>query len=317
MPHVQTVKGPVHTADLGRTLMHEHLFVVNPEVQANYPGFAGWNEDEQIEAGARKLNELHAAGYDTLVDVTVMPMGRDVERVRRLADLTELNIIVATGLYAFDEIPGPLSAPTPEGEEDALVGLFAGDIETGTGDTGIRAAVIKVATDRPGITPGSERILRAAAKAHRRTGAPITTHSRPRKRGGLDQQRIFAEEGVDLGRVIIGHSGDTGDADHLEELVANGSYIGMDRFGIEWIPFEERVGIVAEMCRRGHAGRMVLSHDAGLFNDWGSPTFPSWHYLHLHEDVLPELRRQGVTEEQIDQMLIDNPRAIFEQQEPY
>jgi phosphotriesterase-related protein len=317
MPQVQTAKGPVDTAVLGRTLMHEHLFVVSPELQVNYPGFGGWDEEVQMQAGAARLNALKAAGYDTLVDVTVMPMGRDVARIRRLAELTELNIIVATGLYAFDELPGPLSVPPADGEEDRLVELFAGDIENGTGDTGVCAAIIKVATDRPGITPGSERVLRAAAKAHRRTGAPITTHSRPRKRGGLDQQRIFAEEGVDLGRVIIGHSGDTSDVDYLEEVIDNGSYIGMDRFGIDWIPFEERVGIVVAMCERGHADRMVLSHDAQLFNDWGSPAFPRWHYLHLHEDVLPELRRQGVSDDQIDQMLIENPRTIFEAQEPY
>jgi phosphotriesterase-related protein len=133
----------------------------------------------------------------------------------------------------------------------------------------------------------------------------------------LDQQRVFAEEGVDLGRVIIGHSGDTTDGDYLEELIKNGSYLGMDRFGLDLIPFEERVASVVEMCRRGHADRMVLSHDAGVFNDWGTSPFPRWHYLHLHEDVLPELRLQGVTEEEIDQMLIGNPRRIFESQEPY
>jgi phosphotriesterase-related protein len=297
--------------------MHEHLFVVNPELQSNFPGYGGWDEEEQLRSGAQKLNALHAAGYSTLVDATVMPMGRDVRRIRRLAELTDLNIIVATGLYVFDEIPGALSVRPPKGQEDPLIDLFRSDIEVGTGSTAIRAGIIKVATDRPGITRGSERVLRAAAQAHRQTGTPITTHSRPRLRGGLDQQRVFAEEGVDLSRVIIGHSGDTTDVDYLEEVVANGSYIGMDRFGIDWIPFEERVEIVQKMCARGHSNRMVLSHDASLFTDWGSPTFPHWHYLHLDDDVLPELRRRGVTDDQIDQMLIENPRQIFENQEPY
>src|SRR5205807_2646373 len=113
------------------------------------------------------------------------------------------------------------------------------------------------------------RVLRAVAQAHRQTGVPISTHTHAASRRGLDQQRVFQEEGVDLTRVVIGHSGDTTDAAYLEEIIANGSYIGMDRFGIDaMLPFEDRVGIVATMCERGHADKMVLSHDASCFMDW-------------------------------------------------
>ena len=150
-----------------------------------------------------------------------------------------------------------------------MVNLFVKDITEGIAGTGIKAGVIKCATDRPGITPGVERVLRACAQTHRATGTPITTHTDAASRRGLEQQEIFKSEGVDLDRVVIGHSGDTEDLAYLEELIANGSILGMDRFGIDGLlPTEKRVGVIAELCQRGYADRMVLSHDASCYLDW-------------------------------------------------
>ena len=113
---------------------------------------------------------------------------------------------------------------------------------------------------------------------------------------------------------MIGHSGDTDDLGYLEELIANGSILGMDRFGIDgFLPTDERVEVIAELCRRGYADRMVLSHDASCYLDWipgeiPPSTMPHWHYLHISQDVLPALREAGVTDAQIDTML-STPRA--------
>jgi phosphotriesterase-related protein len=173
------------------------------------------------------------------------------------------------------------------------------------------------------VTLENERVLRSVARIHRETGVPISTHTHARTERGLDQQHIFAEEGVDLGRVIIGHSGDTADLAYLERLIDAGSYLGMDRFGIDvLLPFEERVNTVAALCGRGYADRMVLSQDYAVFMDilpWEAvpQLLPRWSYLHIHRDVLPALRERGVTEEQIEQMLVANPRAIFEAQGGY
>jgi hypothetical protein len=183
-----------------------------------------------------------------------------------------------------------------------MVDMFVRDIEEGIAGTGVRAAMLKCATDEPGVTPGVERVLRAVAQAHRQTGVPISTHTHAQfTRRGLEQQRIFEEEGVDLSRVVIGHSGDTTDIEYLEELIARGSYLGMDRFGIDTLlPFEDRVRPWPQLCERGHADKMVLSHDAACFNDWiperAAPAFPNWHYLHIHNDVIPALRARGVTD---------------------
>jgi phosphotriesterase-related protein len=199
-----------------------------------------------------------------------------------------------------------------------MVNLFVRDLTEGIAGTGIKAAVIKCATDRPGITPGVERVLRACAQAHLATGAPITTHTHAASKRGLEQQRIFAEEGVDLGCVVIGHCGDTDDLGYLEEVIANGSILGMDRFGIDgYLPTPERVKVVAELCRRGYADRMVLSHDASCYLDWipgevPPSTMPNWNYLHISRDVVPALREAGVTDGMIDTMLIDTPRLYFE-----
>ncbi|HLG16448.1 MAG TPA: phosphotriesterase-related protein [Blastocatellia bacterium] len=325
MPHVNTVKGPIDTAQLGATLMHEHVFVLATEILQNYP--AEWGDEEQRIADAvARLNELKSRGVDSIVDLTVIGLGRYIPRIQRVAAETDINIIVATGVYTYNDVPmyfhfrGP---GTTLGGPELMADMFVKDIEEGIAGTSVRAAILKCATDEPGVTPGVERVLRATAQAHRRTGVPISTHTHAHTRRGLEQQRIFQEEGVDLSRVIIGHSGDTTDIDYLEELISNGSYIGMDRFGIDvLLGFEDRVNTVARMCERGHASKMVLSHDAACFNHWLPEAMvpvllPRWNFLHIHNDVIPALKSRGVTNEQITTMLVDNPRKIFERQGAY
>ncbi len=322
---VETVRGPISTSSLGVTLMHEHVFVLSPEIMANYP--EGWgDEDVRIQTAAEKLNALKAIGVDTIVDPTVIGLGRYIPRIQRVAECTDLQIVVATGVYTYNDVPmyfhftGPgtaLDGPEP------MVDMFVRDITEGIAGTGVKAGILKCATDEPGLTPGVERVLRAVAQAHRATGVPITTHTHAHTRRGLEQQRVFADEGVDLGRVIIGHSGDSTDLDYLEELSAAGSYLGMDRFGLDNISsFDDRVDTVVRMCERGHADKMVLAHDASCHIDWLPEAalpfaLPNWHYLHIHNDVLPALRQRGVTEEQITTMLVDNPRTIFSRQGGY
>jgi len=325
MPIVNTVKGSIETTQLGVTLMHEHVFVLSTEVMQNFPG--PWGDEEKRVADAiTRLNELKSRGVDTIVDLTVIGLGRYIPRIQRIAAETDLNIVVATGVYTYNDVPfyfhyqGP---GTVLGGEELMVDMFVKDIEEGIAETGVKAGILKCATDLQGVTPGVERVLRAVAQAHRRTWVPISTHTHAHTERGLEQQRIFLEEGVDLTRVVIGHSGDTTDTDYLEKLIANGSYIGMDRFGIDvLLPFEERVNTVAKMCELGHAGKMVLSQDASCFMDAlpeaAVPVMlPNWHFLHIHNDVIPALKQRGVTDEQIRTMLVDNPRNIFERQGPY
>ncbi len=299
--------------------MHEHVFIMTTEVAQNYP--EAWGDEEKRVADAiTRLNELKSRGVDTIVDLTVIGLGRYIPRIARI------NIVVATGLYTYNDVPYRFHYQGPGGMLDGpeiMTDMFVRDIEQGIADTGVKAGILKCATDEPGITPGVERVLRAVAQTHKRTGVPISTHTHAGLRRGLEQQRIFEEEGVDLSRVIIGHSGDSTDVGYLEELIAAGSYLGMDRFGIDLIlPFEDRVNIVATMCERGHADKMVLSHDANCYFDalpeeLTAVATPNWHYLHIHNDVIPALKERGVTDEQVHTMLVDNPRRIFERQGGY
>jgi phosphotriesterase-related protein len=311
--------GPV--AELGATLMHEHVFGLSPEILWNWPDIPeGWDLETRAGQAAAKLEALRAAGVDTIVDLTVVGLGRYVPAVRRVAERTGVNIVAATGLYTYDALPPYFANRGPGtlfGGPDRLSEFFVRDLTEGIGGTGVRAAILKCASDHLGMTAGCARVFRAVAEAHLETGAPISTHSHSPSRGGLEQQRLLASLGVDLGRVVIGHAGDSTDLAYLEELIAGGSYLGMDRFGIDTIsPFEDRVAIVAALCARGHAGRLVLGHDSYCFNDRFDEDVvrrrhPNYHLLHISRDVLPALRGRGVTEDQIHQMLVDNPRRIF------
>ncbi|MGY2130474.1 phosphotriesterase family protein [Blastococcus sp. SYSU DS0617] len=324
MPQVQTVRGPVDVAELGQTLMHEHVFVLTADVQQNYPEEWG-SEDQRVADAVEKLQALAAAGVRTIVDPTVVGLGRYIPRIQRIAEQVDLNIVVATGCYTYDDVPfffhhrGPaLNAAVGAEVPDPMVDLFVRDVTDGIAGTGVRAAFLKCAIDAPGLTPGVERVMRAVAKAHHRTGVPITVHTHPGTQAGLAVQRVFGEEGVDPGRIVLGHSGDSSDADHLSALADAGFLLGMDRFGLYLdMPFEARADVVVEMCRRGYAERMVLSQDAACYIDWIDPQvlqmLPQWNYTHIHEEVLPYLREHGVTEDQIETMLVTNPRRYFEQ----
>ena len=248
MASVSTAKGSIDVSELGNVLMHEHVFMFTMETLVNNPSVWGWSERERIDDAVVRLNELKAAGMDSIVDLTVCGLGRYLPFIREIAQQTDLNIITATGYYTLNELPANFHYRGPGrmfDEPDPLVTMFVQDIEEGVGDTGIRPAILKCATDELGVTPDIERVLRAVARAHRATGVPISTHTHALSRRGLEQQRIFEEEGVDLSRVVIGHSGDTTDTDYLEEVIGTGSYIGMDRFGIDvMLPFKDRVETV-------------------------------------------------------------------------
>jgi phosphotriesterase-related protein len=323
VPQVQTVQGSVDTAELGEVLMHEHIFVLNPDIQQNYPGEWG-SEEQRVADAVEKLTALAGTGVRTILDPTVIGLGRYIPRIQQIAAQVDLNIVVATGCYTYDDVPfffhyrGPaLNEAVGAEVPDPMVDMFVGDIEDGIAGTGVKAGVLKCAIDHQGMTPGVERVMRAVAKAHRRTGVPITVHTHPGSQQGLAVQKVLADEGVDPRRVVLGHSGDTTDADHLSELADAGFVLGMDRFGINLdTTFEARADIVVEMCRRGYAESMVLSQDASCYIDWIEPEvmalLPQWRYTHIHEEVLPYLREHGVTDEQIQTMLVANPRRYFE-----
>jgi phosphotriesterase-related protein len=233
-------------------------------------------------------------------------------------------VMFATGYYTYDNLPFPFHYRGPgkmlDGDDRVLESLFERDVTVGIGDTGIRAAVLKLVTDQQGMTSDVERLARAVARVSARTGTVICTHAHAPTKRGLQQQRIFAEHGVEAHRVMIGHSNETTDLDYLQRLMDDGSYLGWDRCGLDvTVPLDVQLDTLAELCKRGYAGRLMLSHDKSSFMDWFAnsdvdPVLPRWQYTYIHSGVLPGLRERGVPQDQIEQILMRNPRDFFAQQ---
>ena len=321
MTQVQTVRGPIDINKLGRVLMHEHIFIQSQEIRENWPNYPDpWNEEARFADAVTKLRNIKKLGFDSIVDPTVVGLGRSISRVKRINELVDLNIVVATGLYAYNDVPmqfhftGPgLLFDIPE----PLVDLFVGDIRNGIAGTGVRAGLLKCCIDAPGATPDVKRVLKAISETHLKTGTPIMIHTHAHSKSGLVAQQLFRENGVNLSNVLIAHCGDTPDLSYLHEIAAAGSMLGMDRFGIDvFLPFEQRVDTVAKLISEGYVEQMVLSHDASCSSDLFPEAavraaLPKWDYSHISNDVLPGLRKRGVTDAQIDTMLISNPMRFF------
>jgi len=237
--------------------------------------------------------------------------------IREVAEKAEVQVIAATGFY-WTEHPWLVGWSAEQ-----LVEWLVRDITEGIQGTTSRAGIVKCATDHLGVTPTNRKLLQVAARLHRATGVPISTHTSCEHRTGLAQVQVFEEEGVDLSRVVIGHCGDTEDLEYLEAILASGPTLGMDRFGLNhMLSMEKRVSTVAALCRKGYADRMVLSHDACCHIDWfpgrhADAFWPQWSFRHIPDEVVPALRKEGVAEDAIRQLSVENPRRVFERQGAY
>lgn len=312
---VETISGPVAADELGRTLMHEHVFVMNPEALQNWGHAYGplyWNERERVDDAIAKLTRVREAGIRTIVDPTAPGLGRYVPRVAEVAQAAGLQVIVASGVYAFLELPGFLAyRPT-----SAIASLFVREITEGIDDTGIKAAFLKCAVEHHGVVGDVPRILEAVAIAANETGVPVIVHTNAEARTGLLALETLMGHGVDPTRIVIAHAGDSNDMDYLRAIAGTGAWLGCDRFGIEHFnPLEDRIRTLTALLAEGYGGQIHLSHDAACFYDFmtGDPFFADEKpdYLLITNRVVPALLQTGVTQEQIDQMMVENPKRFF------
>jgi phosphotriesterase-related protein len=310
---VETVNGPVDLEELGLTLIHEHFRTTDEATRFQFPHL--YDEAAEWAAAMSDATAISGHGVQTVVEPSAMFLHRDAAFSKRVADASGLNVILATGVYTYEHLPQPLLNRT----EDQLAELFVHDIEQGIQGTGIKAAFIKCAADEPGVTPNVEKVHRAAARASLQTGRPIMAHSRPASGTGLEQMRVFGEEGVDPSKVQVAHTGDTDDLDYIERLLDTGCWIGMDRYGLDiFLPTGKRQATVLALLEKGHADRMFLSQDWCSTLDWFTPEMeeqlkpvaaPNWSMTFLFEQVIPELKERGMTDDQLNQMMVENPKG--------
>jgi phosphotriesterase-related protein len=313
---VETVRGPVPVTELGPTLMHEHVFVLAPELLQNFShvwgGESYWDEEREVAAAIAKLRELRALGIRTIVDPTVVGLGRYVPRIQRVNAEVDLNILVATGVYSFFELPIFLRTRT----DDALAAIFVRELTEGINDTGVRAAFLKCAVDLHGITGDVPRILGACARASNETGAPIMVHTSAKLKTGLPALEALLGLGVDARRIVIAHAGDSDDLDELRAIADTGASLGYDRFNMEFYGSDEtRIRTLETLLGEGYGPQIHLAHDASSFFDSsvGNPIFADevLDYTHISRTIIPRLLADGVTRQQVDELLIGNPRRFF------
>ena len=312
---VETVRGPVDAAELGTTLPHEHIVVLTPEALQNYGHVWGeryWDEETGVADAIAKLRAVGEAGIRTIVDPTAPGLGRNIPRIQRINAEVDLNIVVATGVYAFLELPNFLHYRSSE----AIAELFVREIREGIDDTGVRAAFVKCAVEEHGLVGDVPKILDAVAVTARETGAPVMVHTNASAATGTSALEALTTRGVDPARIVVAHAGDSNDLDYLRAIADTGATLGFDRFNIpHFNPDEDRIRTLLALLAEGYGDRIHLSHDGASFYDFmvGDPNFADERpdYLHITEKVLPALLEQGVTQEQIDELMVDNPRRFF------
>ncbi len=309
MATVQTASGPVDEDRLGFTLSHEHIIVGSAGVRETYPFL--FDMPRTHERVIAELSEAKAGGVDTIIDATTMDLSRDVDFVADVSRASGMQVVVATGLWR--DIPRVFWGRSPDFTAD----IFIHEIQEGIGPKLIKAGVIKVASDQEGVTPEAELVLRAAARACKATGVPITTHQWAPAQVGRRQVEILLEEGVEMSRVCIGHSADTTDVDYLEGLLKQGVYLSMDRYPTrpgmpDW---RERNATVKALIERGWADRLMVGHDYApapyLADGSGPEAERPTRYLFVSTTALPALRNDGVDEASIRKMTVDNPRRFL------
>ena len=315
MPTIETVRGAVDAGSLGRTLAHEHIFVAAQETLENFNhawGDPWWDEDARLADGIAKLGAVVDAGITALVDPTAIGMGRDIRRIARLNASVDLHILVCTGVYVFLELPMFLKYRSSAD----IAALFVREIREGVDDTGIKAAFIKCAVEEHGIVGDVPVILAACAAASVETGAPVMVHTNAAARTGLPALETLTAAGVEPSRIIIAHAGDSNDLDYLRRIAETGATLGFDRFNIPQFNSDaDRMRTLVSLLAEGHLDQIHLSHDAACFYDFmiGNPLFADAHpdYLHISTTILPALAEQGVSQQQIDAMMVANPRRVF------
>jgi phosphotriesterase-related protein len=306
---VQTVLGRIPAESIGFTLPHEHTRCVLWHIEGRWDYWQLTGEEDIIAA---ELGRFREAGGSCLVDVSLQSIGRDPARLRRLAEATGLHLVMSCGWYR--QAYYPAEARIGRRSVDDLAAELLGEFEAGAEGTGIRPGIIgEIGTDKPWLTGEEERVHRAAARAARATGMAVTTHA-VMSDVGLAQLHVFDEEGLDPGRVIIGHADSNPRLEYQLGIIERGANLEFDFLGMAFTPAERHgeprlIRLLLDLLGRGHVGRILLSQD--VCHDAQLKAYQGNGYVYLIETFLPRLRAAGVDEPSIQAMTVDNPRRLL------
>ncbi|MGV8830954.1 MAG: phosphotriesterase family protein [Devosia sp.] len=302
MKQLFTTLGPMTSDQLGMILPHEHVFV---DLRTpDQPGYGVAAEADVVALMAPQIEAIKAQGITALVECSTGGVALRVDLDLAVSLATNFPIVVPTGNYREPWIPKWVG----EASQDALEAWMYSELTEGIGDTGVKAAWIKVSAGDDGITPLETRILRAAARAAKRCNAVIGSHT-IKGRVVMDQLDIIEAEGYTANRFISIHTQAEPDFEMHKAVAARGAWIEYDNIG--WVPDEETMPLILRALEAGLGGQLLLSHDMG----WFDPAKPGGGepkpYTHLVASVLPKLRAAGVDEATIAQLTQTNPFAAF------
>ena len=312
---INSVTGPIDSSELGPTLIHEHINCTDWSLRMNF-GKNFFDYDKAVETAAVMLKKMKCeCGITTVVDGTPINLGRDVKLIRDVAIRSGVHLIASSGFY-YQEEPGLMFRS--EGE---IADLLLNECQHGIGDTDILPGIMKTAVEKPEITPYLRKVISAVAHTAARTGLPVFCHHNVHNKNGGEILDIFESQGVAPDKVILGHSGDTDDLSYLTEMLNRGCYIGMDRFAYcgMTLSLERRAATIAALCKKGFVRKMLLSHDLVVDGFFGgdeesknvNPEKRSPDFTFIHKTALPQLLKSGVTQEEFNIMMVENPRAFL------
>lgn len=348
---VQTVLGPIEPEKLGITLPHEHLLIdltlggvyfVEPEAMseralAHQPVSIEnlwWvryhtkdNLDNQIldnvDTAIREATLFKLEGGGTIVDQTNHGLGRDPRALARISRATGIHVVMGSGYYA--DSPSTHDHVAALGEE-VIAEEIVNDFTRGVGDTSVRSGIIGELGCSWPLTPNESKGLRAGAMAQSLTGASVTVHPGRNDRAPLEIVEVLAAAGADLSRVVICHMDRCGySLETRLSLLQAGCFLEYDLFGFEGyyparVALAEgklpntpndlgRINEIQDLIGRGYLSQVLVSHDIGMKIMLTS--YGGWGYAHLLREVVPLMRIYGMTDEEINMLILDNPHRLL------
>ena len=305
LPGIMTVSGRIDPEDMGQTLIHEHILVDFIGAAKSNP--ARWDRDEVAAKMLPLLNEVRDAGCVTLVDCTPNHLGRDPVLLKRLAEESGIYIITNTGYYGGSDnkfLPDHAFRVSAE----QLATRWLKEWETGIDGTNVKPGFIKISVNDGELSSISRKLIHAAGLAHLKSGLTVASHTGP-YRPAKEQIDILRSSGVHPGAFIWVHAQNEKDMRRYAEIARAGAWVSLD--GLSSATVNEYVEKLQFMKRENCLNQTLVSHDAG----WYDPEKPNGGnvrgYTTLFQELLPAMKQNGFTDDEIRQLIVHNPRKAF------